>query len=941
MDGIFQESRAAHPLFRQREIIDRRALREELESTGSKGADSALATTKIVAILQRHLIHGQTEIRRRFDQIPQTRDVGRQAGREMRFLVDQLIRALYDFTIERVYPSANPSAGESVTLVAVGGYGRGMLAPFSDIDLLFLLPYKMTAYCEQIIEYILYRLWDLGLKVNQSARSIEECLRQSKADLTIETSLLEARYLWGDQELYKQFSQRFLTKIIHGHEEEFYKAKIAERERRHMKFGASRYALEPNIKEGKGGLRDLQTLGWIFRFAREARKAQASLELLTPAERHVLDRVEAFYWKLRFHLHYTCHRAEEKLTFDNQVEIAHRLGYRDRSTEKGVERLMRHYFLHARQVGLISQAFQAALEQELTRGQIASIVEREGFVIEGGRLSVKSIDRFHEKPSDLLRIFRVAQKHRLDIHPLAFSWIEQASRTLGHSLRDNKDANALFLEILTDPEGSEATLRQMNEVGLFGRFMPEFGRIVAQMQFDMYHHYTVDEHTIFAIGILQRIEKGELAEEAPIASRVVHQILSRRVLYLATLFHDIAKGRGGDHSIIGAELAEEICQRLKLDPEEIETIAWLVRHHLLLSNTAFRRDIDDSQTIETIADIIQSVERLRLLLVLTVADIRAVGPKTWNGWKAQLLRGLYERIERYLSGGLAAADGKAEIQNILNQMRQNLADWKETEWQAYLDRGRDPYWLSFPIPTLLRQAQLMRQAAENGKTLSIDYHIDAEGSMTEVTIYTPDRTGLFSQLAGAFSLAGANIVEARIFTLKNGYALDVFTIQDSENRSFDQKSSLSRLSSMIERVLNAPTETLAHLRRRPPHADPSIRAFPVVARILIDNNASAAHTMIEVTGRDRRGLLHYLTNALTEQNLKIANAKISTFGHRAVDTFYLKDQFGLKIENEARLKAIREALSTILEEGENLIGPSFVPSAATPSPTLVIGSREG
>jgi [protein-PII] uridylyltransferase len=386
------------------------------------------------------------------------------------------------------------------------------------------------------------------------------------------------------------------------------------------------------------------------------------------------------------------------------------------------------------------------------------------------------------------------------------------------------------------------------------------------------------------------------------------------VLYVAVLLHDIAKGRKGDHSVLGAELAEQLCPRLGFTEDQTETVAWLVRNHLVMSNTAFKRDLDDPATIESFAGQVQSMERLRQLLVLTVADIRAVGPKTWNGWKAQLLRDLFNRTEEFLSGGLIFAGREREVDKVLTELKQKLADWPAEDLEAHIERGHPGYWLSFPVPILERHARLVREAELDKRALSVDFRVDTWEAMTEVTIYVPDRVGLVSQLAGACALSGASIVEARIFTLKNGKALDVFAIQDSEGGPFDQPTRLARLTATIERVLGAPDQALAALKTLPPHVNPKISAFPVAPRVLIDNKASAAYTLVEITGRDRRGLVHALTAVLTEQDLRIANAKISTFGHRAVDTFYVKDRFGLKVEAEAKVTAIKAALMDVLRD---------------------------
>jgi [protein-PII] uridylyltransferase len=921
----------------QRAILDRRALRDELNALAERSRDPAGATVDLQAILRRHLTEGRAEIRRRFEANPRGATAGLDAAHEASFLIDQLIRCLYDYAVEKAYPLANPTSAEKLTLAAVGGYGRGELAPFSDIDLLFLLPYKLTPHGEQVVEFMLYRLWDLGLKVGHAARTVQECIRQSESDVTIRTNLLEARYLWGEQPLYDQFRARFKKEIVKGKGEAFLKDKLAERKTRHQRAGDSRYTLEPNIKEGKGGLRDLQTLLWIARFMYRVGNFAELIDqdLLTAQELSTYDKAVNFLWTLRCHLHYLTGRPEERLTFDLQPEMARRLGYTDHAGLLGVERLMKHYFLVAKSVGGLTRYFLAAIESKrmhrpFFRMPILALrraeAEVEGFRNDGGRLNAPSVEWFTQHPLDMLRIFAVAQKHELEIHPVAMTWLSQAQRHVD-GLRNDPEANRLFLDILTNEKDPELTLRRMSEAGVLGRFIPDFGRVVAQMQFDMYHHYTVDEHSLKAIGILWRAERGELKAEAPITSSIVHQVVSRRVLYLAVLLHDIAKGRRGDHSELGAEVAERLGPRLGLTAEETETVAWLVRYHLNMSNTAFRRDIEDPKTIADFVAIVQSMERLRLLLVLTVADIRAVGPKTWNGWKAQLLRELYNRAEEMLSGGLITAGREARVAQVLKELRAELPEWSDADFEAHVARGPTGYWLGFPLPNLVRQARLIRSAELEHRSLSVDYTVDRWRAMTEVTIYVADWRGLVSQLAGALALSGASIVDARIFTLKNGMALDSFTVQDSNGGPFDTPARFARVAATVERVLKNPRKTLSELVNLPP-GNPAVRSFPVVPRVLIDNKASATNTLVEVTGRDRRGLMHFLTRALTAQNLQISTAKISTFGHRVVDTFYVKDQFGLKIESETRLKAIREALTQVLQEREAEITPIMVESKA-------------
>src|SRR5579871_5591457 len=630
---------------RQREIID--GLRAEL-SAAVRAEGSGTGRVLLVAILRKALAAGRAEIRRRFE----AGGTAAAVMREQCFLMDQLIHALFDVVIGELYPLANPTAGEKLALVAVGGYGRGELAPCSDIDLLFLLPYKRTPHTEQVVEALLYVLWDLGLKIGHAVRSVEDCLRHAKSDLTVRTSLLELRFLRGDEEMFGELKRRFDLEIARGTAAQFIEAKLAERDERHRREGDSRYKLEPNVKEGKGGLRDLHTLFWLAKYIYRIDDVAKLVDLgvLSPEESHRFARAQDFLWTVRCHLHYLTGRAEERLTFDLQTEIGRRMGYTDHAGSRGVERFMKHYFLIAKDVGDLTRIFCAILEADQRRRRRLPWVRwgigrrgLDGFVLDGERLTIPAEDFFAKDPVALIRLFHIAQRTGLDIHPRALRRVGQSLRLVDAKLRDDPEANRLFLDILTSPRDPESALRRMNEAGVLGRFVPDFGRVVAQMQYDMYHVYTVDEHTIQAIGILHQLEQGGLKEEAPAASEVMRAIAdesSRRAVYFGLFMHDLAKGRNGDHSELGAEAALKLGPRLGLNESETETASWLVKQHLLMTRTAYKRDIDDPKTIADFIAIVQSPERLKLLLVLTVADVRAVGPNVWNAWKAGLLRQL-------------------------------------------------------------------------------------------------------------------------------------------------------------------------------------------------------------------------------------------------------------------------------------------------------------
>jgi [protein-PII] uridylyltransferase len=904
---------------RQREIIDRRGLAEQLSAIAGSGRPSGIDRSSFVVPLRTALIDGSAEIRRRFEA---TGD-GAAVMREQSFLIDQLIRSLFDLVTQEIYPLPNPTKGERLAIVAVGGYGRGELAPFSDIDLLFLLPYKRTPHTEQVVEYLLYVLWDLGLKIGQSTRSVEECLRQAKSDLTIRTALLEARYLWGEQTLFDELKKRCDAEIIRGTAAQFVEAKLAERDARHQRVGDSRYQLEPNIKEGKGGLRDLHTLFWIAKYIFRIDDVAKLVDLgvLSAEESQRFERAQNFLWTVRCHLHYLAGRAEERLTFDMQTELARRMGYADRAGTRGVERFMKHYFLVAKDVGDLTRIFCAILEADQKRKSRLpwarwGIGRRAlgGFIVERERLTIPSEDFFKKDPVALLRLFHVAQEHDLDIHPRALRRASQSLRLVDQRLREDPEANRLFLDILTSRKDPETALRRMNEAGIFGRFIPDFGRVVAQMQYDMYHHYTVDEHTLFAIGILHQIESGQLKEELPLATQLAETILSRRALYLAVMVHDIAKGRGGDHSVIGEQVALKLGPRLGLEAEETETVAWLVRWHLLMSSTAFKRDIGDPQTIRDFIERVQSPERLKLLLVLTVADIRAVGPKVWNGWKAALLRELYQRAIEVISGGLIEEGPVSRTAAAQTAVRLLLPDFSEAEFATFVSRGYSFYWLSFDPETHSRHARLMREAEASGAPLTVEKRIDLQRSVTEITLYTGDHPGLFSRIAGALAVSGANIVDAKIMTMSNGMALDTFWVQDPAGRPFDRPDKLARLAVIFENVLTGDLKPHRELAR-PPAFPSRTQVFTVAPRVLIDNKASASHTVIEVNGRDRPGLLFELTRTLTGLNLQVSSAKISTYGEKVVDVFYVKNLFGHKIEHPTKLSEIRRTLEAILATG--------------------------
>src|SRR4249919_871678 len=617
---------------------------------------------------------------------------GRRCAERLCFMQDEIIRILYSAATRHLYRSHVPSGAERMAVVATGGYGRGLMAPESDIDLLFILPYKQTAWGEQVAEAILYCLWDMGLKVGHATRSVDESIRQARGDMTIRTAILETRFLTGDQPLYDELVGRFDKEVVQGTAAEFVTAKLAEREERHRRAGQSRYLVEPNVKDGKGGLRDLHTLFWIAKYVYRVREPQELLErgVFDEQEYRLFRRCGDFLWSVRCHMHFLTGRAEERLSFDIQREIAVRLGYTEHPGLRDVERFMKHYFLIAKDVGDLTAILCAKLEDNQAKAMPVlsrmmakfrprprrTLSETEDFVVDYNRINVADENVFNRDPINLSRIFHLAQKYKLSFHPEAWQIATRSLKLIDQAMRENEEANRLFLEILTSKNDAETVLRRMNEAGVLGRFVRAFGRIVAMMQFNMYHHYTVDEHLLRCIGVLAEIERGA-SNDTSLANELIHKILptNRRVLYVTLFLHDIAKGRPEDHSIAGARVARRFCPRLGFSAADTDTVAWLIENHLVMSSVAQSRDLSDRKTLENFAATVQSAERLKLLTILTTADIRAVGPGVWNGWKAQLIRTLYYETEPVLTGGFSEVNRAQRVAIAQGEFREAMKDW--------------------------------------------------------------------------------------------------------------------------------------------------------------------------------------------------------------------------------------------------------------------------
>ena len=919
MPLVEAETRPRKPLFVLRSA---EALLDELKTAIGPESPKSPASRAVVLA---HLRQTLSAARKSAEAELMATGRGLRCAENLALAQDEIIRAIHQFATRLVYPVDNPSGAEAICLAAVGGYGRGTLAPGSDIDLLFILPYRQTPWGEQVTEYMLYMLWDLGQKVGHAVRSVDDCIRMAKSDMTVRTATLEARYLTGDKSLFDGLVERFENEIMPRTGPEFIAAKMAEREERHRQMGNTRYVVEPNVKDGKGGLRDLNTLFWIGKYFYRVRTGAELVGkgVLSADEYRLFQRAEDYLWAIRCNLHFLTGRADDKLTFELQPELAARLGFEGRAGMLGVERMMKRYFLVAKDVGDLTRIFCTSLEFHHGKGfdMVGSILApfRKGrsrikgesdFIIDSGRINIAHPGVFEDDPVNFIRIFLVASRLDLLFHPDAIKEITRSLRLIGHELRADKRANADFLEILTSPKTVERILRQMNESGVLGRFVPEFGKIVALMQFNMYHHYTVDEHLIRAVGVMAEIANGGLAKELPLTHELLPHLKDVRLLYVALFLHDIAKGREEDHSIAGARIARKFCARLGLGAAETETVAWLVEHHLLMSQISQSRDLQDPETAKAFAEVVQSPQRLTMLMILTACDIRAVGPGVWTGWKGSLLRALYYATEPLLSAGHSQVAQRDRIEEAKNALRVTLKALPSADVELVIQKHYNNYWLRAEPELQLEHARMIRAADATHQAFAGSIRIQAFEGITEISFYTPDHPRLLSLIAGACTLSEASIIGAQIFSTRDGKAIDTFRIRRQFPSDEDERVRASRIIDTVKQLLQGKRQIPRDLGHDSRH-NRRIRPFTLPAEVTVSNTVSEKFTVIEVSGLDRTGLLYDLTREISDLNLTIGSAHIGTYGEKAVDVFYVTDLTGHKIEAKARQKKIHDALMRV------------------------------
>ncbi|MCL6705729.1 [protein-PII] uridylyltransferase [Pseudomonas sp. R2.Fl] len=921
------------------DILDVAALQSECMSIAASQSGHLLnARAALLPVLKKAVADGREAAR-----LELFEDGGGLAcAQRLSWLQDKVISTIYEVVVTHIYPDK----ADSIAVAAVGGYGRGTLAPGSDIDLLFLMPPKVSANMHKAVEFVLYLLWDIGFKVGHATRTLDECIRLSKSDMTIRTAVLESRFICGRKELVDDLQRRFDVEVAASTAPEFIAAKLAERDGRHQKAGDTRYLVEPNVKEGKGGLRDLQTLFWIAKYKYNVRDAEdlVKLGVLSRQEWRLFQKADDFLWAVRCHMHYLTGKPEERLSFDIQPEIAQSLGYQARPGLSAVERFMKHYFLVAKDVGDLTRIICAALEDEQAKavpglsGAIGRFANRPRkipgtieFIEDKGRIALARPDVFKRDPISIMRLFHVADLNGLEFHPDALKGVTRSLSLIDNDFRENEEANRLFMAMLTSRRDPALILRRLNEAGVLGRFLPDFGKVVAMMQFNMYHHYTVDEHLIRTVGVLSEIEKGGSQDIHPLSVKLLPSVEDREALYVAVLLHDVAKGRQEDHSIAGAKVARKLCPRLGLSPKQTELVAWLIEQHLLMSMVAQTRDLHDRKTITDFADKVQSLDRLKMLLILTVCDIRAVGPGVWNGWKGQLLRTLYFETELLLSGGFSEVSRKERARHAGLMLSEALSDWTQRDREAYVKLHYEPYLLAVPLEDQIRHARFIRQADEAGQALATMVRTHSFHAITEITVLSPDHPRLLSIIAGACAAAGANIADAQIFTTSDGRALDTILINREFSIDEDETRRAATIGRMIEDVLSG-RKRLPEVIATRSKGKKKNKAFPVQPYVTISNSLSNKFTVIEIECLDRIGLLAEVTAMLSDLSLDIHSARITTFGEKVIDTFYVTDLIGQKITNDNRIATVTGRLKAVMAEQEDELREKMPSGIIAPAP---------
>ncbi len=859
-------------------------------TAGDPGLTAHAASRPRVAHWRARLREGRDDLRSAFFARPDTARLLRSHAR----LVDHVVTAMFR---EAAMP-------RDVALVAVGGYGRGQLFPHSDIDIVILLPQPLADGETAAIERFLTALWDVGLETAHAVRTISECELAMAQDVTTCTSLLEYRFLAGSRTLYRGFQQRFTAALD---VRSFYEAKVLEQQQRHLKHHDAAYNLEPNVKESPGGLRDLQTVIWIARAAGLGRtwRELARHGLITATETRAVSRQEGLIGALRTRLHYLAGRREDRLVFDQQTALARQLGLADTPTRRASEQLMQRYYRAAKLVRQVNTILLQNLHARLF--PVARKPSRidDDFVAVDELLQIREETLFEQRPAAIFDAFLTMQRHPelkgMSANTLRAIWRNR--KRIDEAFRRDPANRARFMAILREKRGITHELRRMNLYDILGQYLPPFGRIVGQMQHDLFHVYTVDEHILMVIRNLRRFTEAQHAHEYPLCSRLIADFDRPEVLYVAGLFHDIAKGRGGDHSALGARDVTHFCKVHAFSPEDVALVAWLVEHHLKMSLTAQKQDISDPSVVQAFANSVGTERRLIALYLLTVADIRGTSPRVWNAWKAQLLEDLFHATLRVLAGEGAAHSIQDAVVHRQDDSQRLLrlyaiAEGSERGLWKHLDT---PYFLRHTADEIAWHARSLFFRVDGTKPI-VKARLSRGGAGMQVFVYLPDQKELFARVCGYFGSAGLSILEAKVHTTRHGYALDTFTVHDPANPHAGYREHIPRIEAELRRVL------MAQAPLAPPGAGRLSRQqkhFPLTPEVRIFPDDKGTHYILEVVAGDRPGLLARIAYVLARANINVASAKINTLGDRAEDVFLID---GARLHDEQALLRLETAL---------------------------------
>jgi [protein-PII] uridylyltransferase len=832
-------------------------------------------------------------------------------------MMDHLIRHLFgqvsdDFI--RRYPSEN----QRCAVVAQGGYGRGELNPYSDIDLLFLYSWKVSPYVEAVTERLLYTLWDAGLQVGHATRTVKESIALSASDMKVKTALLDARYLCGNYDLYQEFEKAVESRLIKKRVNRFVQEKLTENRLRHESYGGSVYLLEPDVKDGEGGLRDIHTARWIGRVKAGAKELDSlALKAIVSADDVAkLKTSQDFLLRVRNELHFSTGKHQDQLTFEEQEKVSHALGFEGEGTLKAVEIFMRNYYLHASQISRLTSLIIHRITEgsrPLFRGHYSfARTVREGVRISQGQLSITKPIILKSEPGNLIEVFADMQQQRCELSQETRELLREYTGLIDDRFRRSAAANIPFFKILKWKERVYETLLEMHRCGILGAFIPEFGRLLCMVLHDAYHIYTVDQHSLKLIQEIEKLKAGEYKDGSPLLTQLARDADKIELLYLGLMFHDIGKGFGGGHSEIGAGLARPIARRMRLNADDGALVEFLVRHHLLMTHIAFRRDLEDEKTIFDFAKTMGNVNNLKMLYLLTFADVKAVGPDVWNPWKASLLGELYVKtlnlLEEVEKGEFQREDVRAVLRRIQGRLRRELAKNHPVDRvDEFMEAMPERYFLSTPENDVPAHFELMEKFTGKGAVTAVEHF--PERDCSSVVVCTQDRHGLFASITGTFTALNLDILSARIFTSSDGRILDVFRVShrgQSELVMAEQK--WAKFRSTLDQVLEGRSD-VARLVQNSQRSTFLQRHVPKVTTVIqVDNEASDNFTILEVFTEDRIGVLFTIAYALHQLGLSIHVAKIATNVDQVADIFYVTDETGKKIEDLAWLEEIRLSL---------------------------------